>query len=291
MLTVLIVHWNRPAECLATIGLFQQQGVPLSIRVVDNASRPECLAALKQDLPAGIELEQLGENKGWGGALNVMLKKWLAEEGSDYCAISAHDTIPQPDCLPLLIAAMDQDPRLGLACPQYETPEITHYAPIRGGTFEKVAQRPTGEVTPLEFPFGTLMLARRQCLREMGLYDERYFAYGDEIEIGLRARKAGWKVGVVWGSTIINPGTWTPSPIVGYLTTRSSLLMARDYGGILSCGIRMMLMLANTVRLVFHPSAAHTMSSPRPRLMGIRDFLRGRFGPPPASLVSKRSAA
>jgi GT2 family glycosyltransferase len=286
MLTVLIVHWNRPVECLATIGHFLRQGKPLSIRIVDNSSRPECVQALKQGLPAGVELTQLSENKGWGGALNVMLRKWLAEEGSDYCAISAHDTILQPDCLALLIDAMDRDKRLGLACPQYETPEITRYSPIRGGTFERVAQRPTGEVTPLEFPFGTLMIVRKDCLKEMGLYDERHFAYGDEIEIGLRARKMGWNIGVVWGATIINPGTWTASPVVGYLTTRNSLLMAKDYGGTFSAGVRLMLMLANTLRLLASRSAAKSMSSPGPRFLGMRDFLRGRYGPPPPALVS-----
>ena len=37
------------------------------------------------------------------------------------------------------------------------------------------------------------MLFRRECLEDVGLFDERYFAYGDEMEIGLRAARHGWK--------------------------------------------------------------------------------------------------
>ena len=289
-LPVIIIHWNRPAECLATIGHFQQQGVPVSIRVVDNGSRAECTEALKAALPAGVELVQLGENKGWGGALNVMLERWLAEQGSELCVISAHDTIPRADCLRLLVAAMERDERLGMACPQYDEPEVAKFSPVRGITFTRVEPRGAGEVTAVEVPHGTLQIFRRQCLAQIGLLDERYFAYGDEAEIGLRARAMGWGVCIVWGATVIKPGTWTSSPVVGYLSARSSLLMARTHGGIAQGLLRALLMSVNSLRLCFSPSCWDSMSSPRARFLAVRDFLLGRYGPPPRSLLAKPAA-
>ena len=286
-LSIFIVHWNRPAECLATIALFQQQGVSVSMCVVDNGSRPEHVEALRTGLSAGVELVQLAENKGWGGALNVLLKRWLREEGSDFSIISAHDSIPQADCLKLLKEAMQRDGTLGIACPQYGTPEVAKFAPVRGITFAAVAPLAPGEVSPVEVPHGTLQIFRKECIARIGLFDERYFAYGDEAEIGLRARKMGWNVGIVWGAIVINPGTWTSSPVVGYLSARSSLLMARVYGGVLKALARAALMFANTIRLAFSPSEWNTMSSPRARLLAIRDFLLGRYGPPPRALTSK----
>lgn len=278
-------------ECLTTIALFQQQGVPVSIRVVDNASRPECLQELKKGLPVGIELVELPENKGWGGGLNVLLKRWLSEQGSEYCVVSAHDSVPRPNCLSLLVAAMDGDKTLGIGCPQYESPEILKFSPVRGITTVSADPKPDGQVTIVEMPHATILIFRKQCLAEVGLFDERYFAYGDEVEIGLRARKQGWNLGMVWGAIVINPGTWTPSPIVGYLTSRSSLLMARTYGGVVKGFVRAALMLGNTLRMVVLPGARSSMSSWKPRLLAIRDFLLGRYGPPPSSLVPAPSSA
>ena len=53
------------------------------------------------------------------------------------------------------------------------------------------------------------MLVRRQCLDEIGLFDQRYFAYGDEHDLGARAVRHGWKVVLVWGSIVTNPATRT----------------------------------------------------------------------------------
>lgn len=288
-LPVFIVHWNRPMECIATIENFRQQGMPVSIRIVDNASRPECVEALRSGLPDGVELIQLSNNMGWGGGLNVLLKKWLAEEGADYCVVSAHDTILLPGCLALLVAAMEADKAMGISCPQYETPEIATFSPIRGISCIASSPLPSGEVSQVEIAHGTLMVFRKRCLAQIGIFDERYFAYGDEAEIGLRARKQGWTVGMVWGAVVINPGSWTSSPVVGYLSARSSLLMAADYGGVVEGLIRAILMLVNSLRLLFVPRAWNSMSSPRARLMAIRDFLLRRFGPIPPALLAKSS--
>ena len=288
-LPIFVVHWNRPAECLKTIGLFQQQGTPVSIRVVDNGSRPDCLKELRNGLPASVELMELAENKGWGGGLNVCLRRWLTEKGSDYCIVSAHDSIPKANCLALLVAAMEHDKSLGMVCPQYEAAEVLKFRPIRGITTVAAVPRPVGQVTAVEMPHATILAFRKQCLAAIGLFDERYFAYGDEVEIGLRARKNGWTIGMVWGAVVINPGTWTSSPVVGYLSARSSLLMAADYGGMVRALIRAALMFVNSLRLLFVPAARNSMSSPRARLMAIRDFLMRRFGPIPASLIPKPS--
>src|SRR6516162_5514178 len=89
-----ILHWNRPVECLRTVNAFRAQGVPLKIQVIDNHSEPDALRSLTVRLPADVRLITLGENKGWGGAFNLVLQEWLATQGSDFCFVSAHDAIP-----------------------------------------------------------------------------------------------------------------------------------------------------------------------------------------------------
>ena len=78
---------------------------------------------------------------------------------------------------------------------------------------------------------GTLVLARRNCIQQSGLFDERYFAYGDETEICLRAGLRGWRSALVWGAILVNPGSWTPKPLVSYLYARNMLLTIRMYKG------------------------------------------------------------
>jgi GT2 family glycosyltransferase len=178
---------------------------------------------------------------------------------------------------------MDGDSnKIGIACAEIGVAHLAKFSPILGARLPYVPPRPDGTVETVAFPHGTLMLFKRQCLEEIGLFDERYFAYGDETEIGLRAWRYGWKVVVVWGARVVNPGTWTPSRTLSYLATRNSLLMAHTYGGWFRAALRAALMVPNTLRLWVTPSTQRFAFSPKARVAAIRDFFLGRYGPPPA---------
>ena len=127
----------------------------------------------------------------------------------------------------------------------------------------------------VDVPHGTLMLCRSECLRQIGLFDERYFAYGDEHELGLRARRHGWKVVMVWGAIVTNPGTWTESPLRSYLFARNSLLLVRDYAGRWQALLRALLILLNTFRLMIRsPGKTFRLFRARTISSGSRLFSR-----------------
>lgn len=274
---LLLVHWNQPAAAAATVAAFVRQNIPLKITVIDNHSEDAAALELRALLDPSIEIVRLEQNRGWGGALNLLLQRWLREETSPFCLITAHDAEPAPDCLPLLVAAAEADPRLGVVCPQYPEPFVARLSRQRGIFPATVAPQPRGTVEEVDAPHGTLMLVRRECLAEIGLFDERYFAYGDEHELGLRARRRGWKVALVWGAIVTNPGTATASALRSYLFARNSLLIVRDYFGWGAAWARVLLLLGNTLRLAFSPAERAAVE---PRWRGVRDFVRGRFGPP-----------
>jgi N-acetylglucosaminyl-diphospho-decaprenol L-rhamnosyltransferase len=277
---VFIVHWNRPEEALATTQRFLDQKLPLRISIVDNASRIELYERLRQQLTPEVQLVRLKENRGWGGGLNVLLQSWLSNQDGDVCVVSAHDALPEGDCIRQLLDAMHHHSEFGIVCPEYGKPELPSFTPIRGPRLLPIQPRPPGLVEPVVFSHGTLMVLRRACLADIGLFDERYFAYGDETEIGLRARRKGWQVAIVWGAIVTNPGSWTPGPLIGYLWARSSLLMARTYGGWWHALVRASLMMVQTLKFTLLPSSWKTMSSPRARTLAVWHFLLGRFGPP-----------
>jgi N-acetylglucosaminyl-diphospho-decaprenol L-rhamnosyltransferase len=273
-----ILHWNRPDECLRTTRLLLEQS-GLSVTVIDNGSTEENLTKLRSLLPPEVRLIPLSSNAGWGGGHNVGLRLWLEQQTCDFCCIVAHDAIPDRDCIQLLVKAMRENSELGMVCPQYPDRVVATYRPVFGPRTIVVPPQHRGSVQMVDLVHGTLTVVRRQCLKEIGLFDERYFAYGDEMEICLRSRKAGWKAGLIWGAIVVNPGTWTPQPMVTYFSSRNSLLMAREYGGVVCAGIRLLLMLVNTFRLLLTRTPLWVVGA---RKRAMADFIFGRFGAPAA---------
>lgn len=284
---VVIVHWNRPSECLATVRRFLEQELRLKITVVDNASNSNHLQSLRKHLPDGVELIELEENKGWGGGLNVFLKRWVedSDSKSDFCFISAHDALPQERCLNMLLEAAAGDSKIGIVCPEYGSAhDLPCYSPVRGPRLLPSPGRYAGCAESVDFAHATLFLIRKDCLKEIGMFDERYFAYGDEYDIALKARRLGWKVILVWGATVVNSISGTSRRSLNYLFARNTLLLARTYGGWGQAISRMSLMFLNTLRLSLRRSITRNDFHPVDRLLGIRDFLLGRYGPPPINL-------
>lgn len=278
--SLFVVHWNQPAECLATIEAIRAQDIPLDVTVIDNNSKPEARELLETRLGSEVEWIRLDRNRGWGGALNIGLKNWLEQRTNRYCIISAHDAVPAAECLRLLIEAAEADPRIGIACPQYHDPLIARFSPLRGVVPERVPALARGAAQSVDAAHGTLMLCRRECLEQIGLFDERYFAYGDEHELGLRARRNGWKVVMVWGAIVTNPGTSTESPLRSYLFARNSLLLVRDYAGWWSALLRAAMILLNTVRIKLQSPRGDFAFSARARFRAVRDYFAGRWGKP-----------
>jgi GT2 family glycosyltransferase len=125
------------------------------------------------------------------------------------------------------------------------------------------------------------MLLRRACLTDIGLFDERYFAYCEEADLGERARRAGWDVGVVWGAVVRNPSWSVGSAVADYLMLRNSLLLVRDHFGRYPATIRFLMAVGSTAWQLVSPGRRPPVFSPAARVRAMTDFLRGRFGPPP----------
>jgi len=279
-ISLFLVHWNRPLECLETIQALLNQKIPLRIIIVDNASEAAAIETLRDGVGSKAEIVQLEENKGWGPALNVVLREWLESEQNQYCLISAHDAEPSDNCVELLLQAMERDPQIAIACPQYADATVPSLSCLRGVYQAHGVPLTSGTPELVDVPHGTLMLMRRACLSQIGLFDERYFAYGDEHELGARAVRRGWKIALVSGATVTNRGTWTPSVWRSYLFPRNSLLLVHDHCGRLWAWMRAALVLINTLRLmIFSPSDAFAFSA-QARLRGVRDYFTGRYGRP-----------
>ena len=290
---VVLVHWNQPARLAATLDAFADQGVGVRPIVVDNHSAPEVLAELGALCAArGAELLAQPSNLGFGPAANVGFRRALAL-GGEWIALAPHDALPSAGTLAAMISLIEREERrlgrrIGLACADVGDGHIPVIDPYFGGmTIEAPDPSPAppgGRWEPVDYPHGTLLLARRPFLLDVGLFDERYFAYCEEADLGLRARQAGWEVGLTRGVMVRNPTMRSGSPVVDYLMHRNTLLLVREWSGRYHATIRLLIAVGQLVSGLRRPLPHQLAFSPRGRLLGMGDFLRGRFGPPPASL-------
>lgn len=289
-LEVIVVHRDQPAACRRTVLALHRQGVPVHVTVVDNGSAAPGRSALHElsRRVSTVDVVALGRNAGFGPAANVGLKRWLERGKGEWVAVAPHDALPEAGCLARILAAVDSRPDAGLVSAEFgraydSKPVIDRYI----GGYVSPARADDGW-EDADFPHGTLLVARRAALAEIGLFDERYFAYCEEADLGVRATRAGWKVGIIWGAVVANPGH-AESEIVRYLKLRNTLLLVREHFGrypaTIRCCFALMTLAVRSCR-----RRAPAGGAPR-RVEGraILDFVRGRFGPPPASLLRPES--
>jgi GT2 family glycosyltransferase len=283
VLPVVIVHRDEPERCVRTARAFKAQDVPVRITVVDNGSSDQAQAHVERSLP-DVELVALGDNRGFGPAANVGLRRWLESGAGDWAAVAAHDALPEPGCLGRLLDAVVARPRAGLASAVYGDPMKPVVDRYFGGILV-AAERDVGWEAA-GHPHGTLMLANRRCLEAVGLFDERYFAYCEEADLGERARRAGWEVGVVWDAVVRNPSMSGSSAAVEYLQLRNSLLLVRDHFGRYPAFIRLSMAIGDTAMRALWPPRRTPIFSLSARWRAMVDFGRGRYGPPPDWLLA-----
>lgn len=287
---VVLIHWNQPDRLLAAVERYGRQGLPVRLTVVDNASRPDAVDQLRRQLAEvtgewarpPLLLEQ-DRNLGWGPGANVGLRRWLDDpEGGEWCAVAPHDALAADDCLRRLVVEGARRPGAGLLSADVGDGAATVIDPYFGTIL-----RP-GTVTegwePVHYPHGTLLLARRACLDEIGIFDERYFAYCEEADLGERARRVGWEVGLVRGADVRNPYVANGAALVDYLEERNTLLLVRSNFGRYAGAVRLVLGLWMVVDGTVRPHRRRDVFDARARLRAMSDHLRGRYGPPPDHL-------
>lgn len=285
---VTLVHWNQPVRCERTVAAFRAQTVPVELTIVDNGSRPADLARLRELVP-DVPIVEQGANTGFGPAANAGWRLALAQGTWEYVAVAPHDALPDPDCLERITAELDARPGAGLACADVGDGEVPWIDPYFGGLTRPSDQ--TAGWEGVDYPHGTLMLARRACLLDVGLFDETYFAYCEEADLGLRARRAGWDIGLVHGARVVNPTMRSGSDAVDYLMQRNTLHLVRRHFGRWNAFMRFVMALMELVKGRFGWGHPQFVYAPRGRVRGLVDFLRGRTGPPPPEFFDRLDEA
>ena len=274
-----VVHWNQGAACAETVARLRSEPLVGQIFLVDNGSRPEELDLATAGLDPATEVLLLPDNRGFGPGTNAGWKQWLSRSESRWCVTLPHDAYGADRTIAEMYAIGEANDRIGLLSADVGDGMLPVVDRNFGPILRPQAAAPGYQ--RCDYPHGTMFMARRGCLQDIGLYDERYFTYCEEADLGLRATKAGWQVGMAVGSRVFNPRVSTPRPVAGYLMERNTLLLIAKHFGAMPTVVRTSLAVWQLTRGILQPSSRDEYWSTKARLLALRDAALGRWGPPP----------
>ncbi|WP_349431863.1 glycosyltransferase family 2 protein [Methylomarinum sp. Ch1-1] len=196
--SVIIVNWNSGEllkKCLEK--LMHQTIKPERVFVVDNASTDASIGDL--DLPENVTLLQMEANVGFAAGNNQALPLC----STDYVALLNPDAFPEPDWLENLIVAAENFPNIAVFGSRQlcaDNPQIVDGVGdvyhISGLAWRKgYSQKISDEQLKSEAIFSSCAAAalyRRSVLDDAGGFDEDYFCYMEDVDLGFRLRLAGY---------------------------------------------------------------------------------------------------
>ncbi len=240
LVSVVIVNWNGKhllGECLDSV--LAQHVTGLELILVNNGSQDGSAEYVQERYP-GVRLVNLPKNLGFAAGNNAGIR--IAS--GKYIALLNNDTKVDPAWIVnLLTEAETSPPTVGMwACKilSYDNPDIIDNVGLllypdglgRGKGRLETDQGQYDQQGEAFFPSGCAGLYRKEMLDEIGMFDEEFFAYADDVDLGLRARLAGW--GCVYVPTAkvyhkYSSSSSAYSPLKAFLVERNRIWVLLKY--------------------------------------------------------------
>jgi N-acetylglucosaminyl-diphospho-decaprenol L-rhamnosyltransferase len=221
-LAIILVTYNSRAELPACLGSLRSAppATPYEIVLVDNGSSDGTPDLVSTDWP-GVRLVEPGENLGFAAANNLAIRQTRGE----LVLLLNPDTVVQPGSLDTLVRAIEADdataivgPRLvdGSGRPELSFgPMVSPWGELRQKALVRahergirpavdVVERLTRAPRTVAWVSGACLLARRRDLEAVGLLDERYFMYLEDVDLCAAIRARGRVVRFVPEATVVH---------------------------------------------------------------------------------------
>jgi GT2 family glycosyltransferase len=291
-LAVIVLHWNSLADTLSCIDALAASCYPsFEIVIVDNGSTDGSPAALRERYP-NLVILQNEENLGYTGGNNVGISYALGL-GVDYVLLLNDDAAVAPDTLLKLMEAALEHPEAGFLGPKILSTQEPCRILSAGGELNREwrsihrgsGQQDHGQFDQLftaDWLSGCALLVSKEVISRVGLLDERFFAYHEDVEWCYRGRRAGFQVLFVPGARVWHPDSseyYSDSPLVTYYMARNDLLfLAHHRLGARVLGRRLWQYLLNVMAWTVRPRWWYKRRQRTALLHALLDFGLGRFG-------------
>jgi GT2 family glycosyltransferase len=211
--SIVILNWNSyqvTLDCLVSLRNMDYRNFEMVL--VDNGSVDGSPARLLENVPE-IRLIRNATNLGFAGGCNAGIRDAI-RRGTDYVLLLNNDTIVAPDFLSQLVRVAGSDEKIGAVSPKiffFDHPDRLNYAGgehRRWRLFPKVfglRQLDDGrydKIRKVSFLTGCAFLIKAEVVRKIGVLEEVYFHFYEDIEWSLRVLKAGYKTMYVPSSVI-----------------------------------------------------------------------------------------
>lgn len=197
---MIIPNWNGRKHLKACLDSLRDQSFKdFTITVVDNSSTDGSTNFIRKNYPE-VRIIELPRNSGFSAAVNLGIKQTKGE----LVALLNNDTETDPHWLGNLVAAMDRNPEVGFCASKMlnfrdrTILDAAGNALTRGGHPYQLGSQEvdTGQYDQQGLVFGACAGAsiyRRSLFEDIGLFDEDFFAYFEDMDISFRAQLGGYK--------------------------------------------------------------------------------------------------
>lgn len=237
LVSIIIVNWNGGRylpECLQSLAAQTYRNFETII--VDNASTDGSPELIMTHYPT-IRLIRLATNTGFATGNN----KGFEQASGAYIVILNNDTRAEPDWLAKMVAVAEENPAVGMVgcrtCAYGDRDTIDTIGgricrdgmsrgAYRSQSFSKLGLNPVEEGL---YPSGCAALYKRAMLDETGFFDDDFFAYAEDTDLGLRGQLAGWKTLIATDAVVHHKYSGTGgvfSPLKLYLVERNHYWVA-----------------------------------------------------------------
>ncbi|HHT9125914.1 MAG TPA: glycosyltransferase family 2 protein [Candidatus Brocadiia bacterium] len=266
---IIVLNFNNCMDTIECIDSLEKINYPnYEIVLVDNGSKDNSVELFKAKYSSNSKIRLLINinNLGFTGGNNLAIRhlmggmagppvQWTGRvcpwENVDYFLLLNNDTVVNPDFLTQLVNVAEADDKIGIVGPKiYKLyPELvsgsqtlfcagTKTIPFLGQPFLRGnGKKDIGRynnVEAVDYISGTALMIKKEVIEQIGLLDERFFAYFEDWDWCIRAQKQGFKCVYVPDAVIWHKGSSTigfKSPSYYYYMTLSRILFARKHLG------------------------------------------------------------